>query len=214
MENQLLTSDDDFFISAVQNEVFNRIFPKIRHDLVGNVSASLIRVSIMDRILKKDYDLEKIKSELSKIDQQLRNNIIEIRDLAFWDFATNPEDNPSDVLIKSVQLVSSQLAFKGIELKVQVAEHENLGTVQTKPCLYCLLCVFSYLEDTYSNCVFNLHLTSSTIMIKHECEVEGSTEIIPNHRHLKITEETVIKFARFQQMDIVYDDKQIVIQWN
>lgn len=87
LKNYNSEKDETIFVSAIKHEIFSRIFPTIRHDVVGNISASLIRLSIIDRVLKlQDLNSEKIKSEILKLDQNLRSSINEIRDLAFLGF--------------------------------------------------------------------------------------------------------------------------------
>src|SRR5688572_14767556 len=110
-----ISEEDKYFISAIQQEVFNRILPTIRHDLVGYSSASLMRVSIMNRLLNKTgMTPENLKPELLKIEQQLRSSVVGIRELAFWDYGFAHQDFACNILSKSVQFVSSQLVLKNI----------------------------------------------------------------------------------------------------
>lgn len=217
MEKQLqaFTQDEIFFLSAVKNEVFNRIFPTIRHDLVAHVSASLIRLSIMDRILKKDnLDPDKVKLEFQKIDELLRNNIVDIRQLAFWDFSNREEDYTFNILVKSVQLISSQLAFKGIQLNVKPKDSEIDEKVEAKALLFTLICIFCYLEDNdFDNCICTLTHSSNFIKIQYDCKSEANSKVITNDRHLKITQEIAVRFAKLQLMDIVFFNQEIKINW-
>ncbi len=217
MDNQIinLTSDEIFFISAVQNEIFNRVFSTIRHDLVGDVSASLMRISMVDRILKKEeLDLEKVQAELLKIDHQLRNNIVNIRDLAFWDFDSASDDFANNVLTKSIQLISSQLAMKNIQVNRIPFEYEELEKVETKPLLYSLICLLSFFEDNnYENLILNIFQSTSSITITIDQKINQNPTVIFKKRNLKITEEIAIRFAKLQNIDIIFDEHQVEMHY-
>ena len=218
MEKQLkkFTADENFFISAVQQELFNRIFPTIRHDLVGYLSASLMRVSIMDRYLNKEEVIpDQLKTELLKIESQLRSGISGIRALEFWDFQSKHDDYPSEILKKSVELMSTQLAMKSIQLIVVPHEIEDIEKVETKPLLYCLLCLLSYIEDNnFENNNLNIRQIAKSIAIGLEPKIAQNTIAIKKIRNLTINQELALDFAKFHNMNINFGIEEITLTWN
>ncbi len=225
MEKQLEKSTEDkFFISAINQEVFNRIFPHIRHDLVGYMTTSLMRVSIMDRYLNKaELAPEQVKSDLKKIELQLRDAILGIRELQLWDFESAHEDQPGNILKKSTQLMNSQLAMKNIQLTLPDEQLDNDSVaddalksevVKTKPLLYCLLCLFSYIEDNnFDNKNLNMRLAGKSMVMSWEPIAAQDSMAIKINRNLLITEELIIRFAKFYLIDINFQHDQIMLTW-
>lgn len=218
MEKQLekFNDDENFFISAIHQEVFDRIFPTIRHDLVGYLSASLMRVSIMDRHLNKPELIpDQLKAELSKIESQLKISISGIRALEFWDFQSTHEDFPSEILNKSVELMSTQLAMKNIQLTVVPQEFNDTEKVESKPLLYCLLCLLSYIEDNNfeDNNLKICHIGKS-ITISFEPKIAQNTSTFKKIRSLTINREVALDFAKFYNMDISFSMEEIILAWN
>ena len=215
MEKHLEQStEDNFFISAVNQEIFNRIFPHIRHDLVGYLTTSLMRVSIMDRYLNKtELAPDQVKLDLKKIELQLKDTILGIRELQFWDFDFAHEDHTSEILKKSIQLMTSQLAMKNIQLTVVPKEDLEDELVKTKPLLYCLLCLFSYIEDNnFENKNLNLHLSAKSISITCESIETQDSAAIKMNRNLIINQDLAVRFAKLYLFGIDFQDK-ITLTW-
>ncbi len=217
MDNKLpkINAEDSIFISALYHELFTRILPTIRHDLVGEVSASLMRISILDRFLNKvELEPAKLKSELMKVDQQLRSNIISIRGLSFWDNSSTHNDSASNILIRSVQLISTPLATKNIQLNVHPHEHAEAEMIETKPILYCLLCLFAYIEDNnFDHHILNIfHLPNS---IKFALEPKKAQDSTPNthNRNIMVSKEMTVRFAKLHCFEAVFDNQQITLGW-
>lgn len=209
------TNDDRLFISAIHQEIFNRIFPTIRHDLVGYLSASLMRVSIMDRYLnKQDVLPNQLKNELIKIDTQLRNSIVEIRALEFWDFESKQNNNSNDVLNKSVQLMTTQLAMKNIKLNIIPEEIDASNEVVTKPFLYCLLCTLCYIEDkNFDNKdLFIRHTRNAIEIVTDPKEIVIGTTFKKN-RNLTISKEMAMQFINLHDMEISFHNDDIKLTW-
>ena len=216
MEIQLekMSKEDKYFISAIQQEVFNRILSTIRHDLVGYSSASLIRVSIMNRLLNKaGVTSENLKPELSKIEDHLKSSVVGIRALAFWDFNHANQDFASNILARSVQLISTPLMMKNIGLNVIANEYDEDEEIETKPLLYTLLCLFSYFEDNYENHIFEIlpSRNSMTITNQKKSDTSSSTTLI--NRYLHIDQESTLRFAKLNNVDINFEDNQIKVEW-
>ena len=215
MEKHLEQStEDNFFISAVNQEIFNRIFPHIRHDLVGYLTTSLMRVSIMDRYLNKtELAPDQVKLDLKKIELQLKDTILGIRELQFWDFDFAHEDHTSEILKKSIQLMTSQLAMKNIQLAVVPEEDLDDLIVKTKPLLYCLLCLFSYFEDNnFENKNLNLHLSAKSISITCESIETQDSAAIKMNRNLIINQDLAVRFAKLYLFEIDFQD-EITLTW-
>lgn len=206
--------DENFFISAVHQEVFNRIFPCIRHDLVGGMSASLMRVSIMERHLNKaEVPLDSLRQDLKKIELQLKDNIHSIRDLQFWDFDSAQEDTPINLIKKSVQLMASQLALKFIQITIQPQESPDIVSVKSKPLLYSLLCLWSYIEDNdFENHHLDVRQTGKSIHIYFEPKV-AQDSILNKDRNLIFSQALVSRFAKHHLMNIYFAKDEITLAW-
>jgi hypothetical protein len=211
-----LTTNQTLLISAVQQEVFSRIFPKIRHDLVGYLSASLMRVSIMDRYLsKEEVAPNQLKAELLKIESYIRSSIDGIRALGFWDFQSIHDDYPSEILKKCVELMSTRLAMQGTQLMVVPQELEDIKKVETKPLLYSLLCLLSYIEDNnFENNNLKIHKIGKSIVISSEPKIAQNSTAFKNVRNLTINRELALDFAKFQNMNINISIEEIKLTWN
>ncbi|PPC94077.1 MAG: hypothetical protein CTY33_05745 [Methylotenera sp.] len=207
--------EENFFISAIHQEVFNRVFPCIRHDLVGGVSASLMRVSIMERRLNKvEITSELLKEDLKKIELQLKENIISIRALQFWDFDSVHEDIPIDILKKSVHLMASRLALRFIQTSVQTNEDNTVQPVKTKPLLLSLLCAFSYIEDNhFDNHQLNVGQSGESIYIQYEPKTAQDSTIKIN-RNLIFDQGLVTRFANHYEIDVNFSQSEITLGWN
>lgn len=210
-----LTNEERLFVSAIHQEIFNRIFPTIRHDLVGYLSASLMRVSIMDRYLNKQDVLPNLlKHELIKIDTQLRSSIVEIRALEFWDFESKQNDNSNDVLIKSVQLMTTQLAMKNIKLNIIPEEIDASNEVVTKPFLYCLLCTLCYIEDkNFDNKDLLIRHTANSIEIVIDPKEMITGTTFMKSRNLTISKEVAMKFINLHDMKMSFNNEDIKLTW-
>lgn len=205
---------ENFFISAIHQEIFNRVFPCIRHDLVGGVSASLMRVSIMERHLNKaEVPLDSLRQDLKKIELQLKDNINSIRALQFWDFDATHEDVPINVIKKSIHLMSSQLALKFIQINIQPQETHDIEQVKTKPLLYCLLCLWSYVEDNdFDNHHLDVDQTGNAIQIHFEARV-AQDSIFKKDRNLIFSQALVSRFAKHYSIDIRFTENEITLAW-
>jgi hypothetical protein len=206
--------EENFFISAIHQEVFNRVFPCIRHDLVGGITSSLMRVSIMERRLNKAaVAAESLKQDLEKIESQLKDNITSIRALQFWDFDSAHEDIPINVLNNCVHLMASRLSLRFIQTTVHTQENNNAEQMKAKPLLYSLLCVFSYIEDNdFDNHHLNVGQSGQSIYIKCEPKVtQDSTFNI--HRNLIFSQALVAKFVHHYGMDISFTKNEITLVW-
>jgi hypothetical protein len=216
MEKQLenCSVEEKFFIHAIHQEVFNRVFPCIRHDLVGGISASLMRVSIMERRINKvELAPELLKQDLEKIELQLKENITSIRALQFWDFDSAQEDMPINVLNKSVHLMASRLALRFIQTTVQAQEHNHVEPVRAKPLLFSLLCVFSYIEDNdFDNHHLNVGQSGQSIYIKYEPKTAQDSAIKIN-RNLIFDQALVARFAHHYGIDINFSQNEITLGW-
>lgn len=208
-----INTEDSIFISALYHELFNRILPTIRHDLVGEVSASLMRVSIMDRFLNKaELDTENLKSELKKIDQQLKSNIVSIRALSFLDNPAKHYDTPSNILFRSVQFISTPLATKNIQINVLPHEHPEVEMIETKPLLYALLCLFAYIEDNnFDDHTFNILQSPESIQLT--LEPKNKHDSVPSFiRNTIVDKEMLIRFANLHLYEVIFDNELIIIK--
>jgi hypothetical protein len=213
-QREQYSAEDNFFISAIHQEVFSRVFPCIRHDLVGGVSASLMRVSIMERRLNKaELSSDSLKEDLKKIELQLKDNITSLRALQFWDFDSEHEETPINILKQSVHLMASRLALRFIQATVQLQEGDGTEPLKTKPLLHSLLSVFSYIEDNdFDNHHLNVGQSGKTIYIKFEPKIAQDSAIIIN-RNLIFDQALVARFTNHYGIDIKFAQNEITLGW-
>lgn len=210
------TDDNDFVISAIQQEIYTRILPSIRHDLVTYLSASLMRVSIMNRQLSNEsVDSNQLKTELLKIESLIKSSITEIRELKVWDFQSLQDDYPSEIWKKSIKLMSIELAMQNIHLIVIPPEFKDIKKVETKPLTYCLLSLLSYIEDNdYENNNLKFHHYGKSIVIEFEPLTIQNTIGFEKARNLKISKQLVLDITKFYNMNIYFSMKEIKLVWN
>jgi hypothetical protein len=211
-------TEDKFFVSAVHQEMFNRIFPHIRHDLVGGLSASLMRVTIMDRHLNKlGSEISRLNPELKKIEGHLKDTIVGIRELQFWDFDVVHQDTLCNILHKSVKLMASHLLLKNIQLSIQpcdLEEESREALLETKPLLYTVLCVFSYIEDHgMTNKRLNICELSNTVEINIENISAQDSSPYTKNRHLIIDQSLARRFGKCHGISIDFSNACIQLSW-
>lgn len=208
--NHLLT--DKLLVNAVQQEIFSRIFPTVRHDLVSCISPSLMRVSILDRYLNKpELQPEQLKAELKKIETHLKDAIVGIRELRYWDFDVEHADSIGNILRKSIKLMESQLAAKGIELSLTSGEADT-NQIATKPLLYTLLCLYCYIEDSdIENTRIKFQYTADTISLEF-APTESQKWDIHKTRDIEINQDLLLHFAKQHQVDITINPDSISLK--
>lgn len=196
-------------VNAIKQEIFNRIFPTVRHDLVSCISPSLMRVSILDRYLNRpELQPDQLKAELKKIEAHLKHAILDIRDLRYWDFEVEHSDTIGNILQKSIKLMESQLAAKGIEMSLE-SDAADTKQLDSKPLLYTLLCLFCYIEDSdIENVRISTRYTADTISLEFS-PTESQKWDIHRTRDLQISRDLLLSFARQQHFDIVLNQNSI-----
>jgi hypothetical protein len=211
-------AEEKFFISAVHQEMFNRIFPHIRHDLVGGLSASLMRVTIMDRHLNRPgSEISRLNEELKKIEGHLKETIVGIRELQFWDFDVVHKDTLCNILQKSVKLMASHLLLKNIQLAIkpcEIAQESETLLIESKPLLYTLLCVFSYVEDDgFKNKRLNIQELDNAVEINLETIPAQDSSPYTKNRHLIIDQTLAARFAHYHGITIDFSNEKIYLSW-
>lgn len=212
MDAELVTPlfSNKFLVGAIQQEIFSRIFPTIRHDVVSCLSPSLMRVSIIDRYLTKpQLQPDQLKVELKKIEAHLKEAIVDIRELRYLDFDVEHTDSISNILHKSIKFMESELAAKGIEFSTPDAT--NSTQVQTQPLLYTLLCLYCYIEDNdIESSKITFRYTSNTIMLEFS-PTEFEKWDIDKTRNLKINRELLIYFAQQHHINITLNSNSFCL---
>jgi hypothetical protein len=209
------SKEDAFFISAVQQEIFNRILPTIRHDLVGYLSAGLMRTTIIKKLLdNEDVSIERLKLEALKIEGILKDNVTSVRELSFWDFATSNKDSVSNVLKKSVQLSSNFLIKKNIKLNLHDSQHHHADEVESKVFLYSTLILFCYFEDNgFDNHVIDIAHSPNSITLTFEPNARTNATSVSIERFITIDKEVLIKFTKLHHIYIEFNDQLINVKW-
>lgn len=212
MDNLKLENlDEIYFINAIHLEIFSRIFPHIRHDVIGYLSASLMRVSIIERLSNREqFSKNQLQEELKKIESHLREVVVNIRALKLWDFDFADDDTLCNIVTKSISIYSGQLAFRGIEIEYNKSEFQDTFKVKNKPLLNSLLCIFTYIEDSeYDNSKLKITIEESSInflMMRLDHEF---TPIIKNNRNITIDKAMTFGFAKSQGYSLVFCENQI-----
>jgi hypothetical protein len=144
----------------------------------------------------------------------LRDAIIGIRELQFWDFDSTHEEHPGKILKRGVQLMSTQLAMRNIQLSIVPVDTVETEVVKTKPLLYCLLCLFSYIEDNdFDHHNLNLTLHSKSVEIEIEPITTQDSVVINKKRNLHLDKELITKFAKLHGMELSFSQNNINLSW-
>ncbi|WP_025872513.1 hypothetical protein [Methylobacillus glycogenes] len=85
-------NQNHWVIAGIKHEIFMRVFPSLRHGLVGPISIARMSISIVRRLLARgDASLTSLNEPVERIDQQLAEAVLGIRNLQNWEPGSKPQ---------------------------------------------------------------------------------------------------------------------------
>lgn len=142
-------SQTQWVVEGIKHEIFMRVFPSLRHGLVGPISIARMSISIVRRLLARgEASLTSLHEPVERIDQQLAEAVLGIRNLQNWEPSSKPQSLPlADIIGDGIALMTAPLAMREIVLDYEAAE--DLGTVSHHAeLLYTWLGVLCYFQDS------------------------------------------------------------------
>ncbi len=136
-------------LAGIQHVIFMRIFPSLRHGLVGPISIARMSTSIVRKLLTKEGQ-PGIAEQVARIDQQLQEAVLAIRALQSWEPAANELANPLDLIQQGLQIMTTPFAMSQIEVSLADDWASSLPTtpVAQRAFLYAWLGVLCYCQDS------------------------------------------------------------------
>lgn len=149
LENQSdLENQSSWIVEGIKHEIFMRIFPSLRHGLVGPISIARMSISIVRRLLTRDeVNLTSLNEPVERIDQQLAEAVVGIRTLQNWESGGKPQAQPAaNIISEGIALMTAPLAMREIALDYAGPEEETTAVSTTL--LYTWLGLLCYFQDS------------------------------------------------------------------
>lgn len=138
-------------VAGIRHEIFMRVFPTLRHGLVGPISIARMSVSIVRRLLSRgEVNKAMLNEPVERMDQQLAEAVTGIRALQTWEPEAKGTAIPAEVLRQGIALMTASLALRDIKLDYVPSDTQDLDEVRHQPFLYAWLALLCYFEDRLS----------------------------------------------------------------
>ncbi|MDR5171703.1 hypothetical protein IHQ56_07735 [Methylobacillus flagellatus] len=138
----------EWLVAGIKHEIFMRIFPTLRHGLVGPISIARMSASIVRRLLSKGESSKAALGEpVERIDQQLAEAVAGIRALQAWEPEASGLAIPAEILRQGIALMTAPLALRDIKMDYVPSDIQDLEEVRQQPFLYAWLALLCYFED-------------------------------------------------------------------
>jgi len=149
MESPIAVQQREWVLAGIRHEIFMRVFPALRHGLVGPVSIARMSVSIVRRLLSKgDAGKAVLNEPVERIDQQLAEAVTGIRALQAWEPGAKGLATPAEVLRQGMSLMTASLALRDIKLDYVPSDIQEVEEVHHQPFLYAWLALLCHVEDS------------------------------------------------------------------
>ena len=222
-------------IAGIQHEIFLRVLAGLRHELVGPISVSRMAISVLKRTLDKgDPGKEAIQQQVARMDEQMQQSVLGIRELSVWD-ADNSAIAPIDEIVRhGLKLMGYRLSMRGIlvdddavtgnEVSGDESPEDNsavpandVSNVPHQAFLYAWLGLLGHIEDCHYPATITISQELPTVLsirvIPGTAKAqEPPIEIKPNlHR---IDQQAVSALAGHSGMFVRFSPDQISFGWN
>lgn len=142
------TIQPQWLVDGIKHEIFMRVFPTLRHGLVGPISIARMSTSIVRRLLSKgDSSKAALSESVERIDQQLAEAVTGIRALQAWEPEASGFAIPAEILRQGIALMTAPLALRDIKMDYVPSDIQDLAEVRQQPFLYAWLALLCYFED-------------------------------------------------------------------
>ncbi|MCB5187175.1 hypothetical protein LG200_04045 [Methylobacillus caricis] len=141
----------DWAVMGIQHEIFMRVFPSLRHSLVGPISIARMSAAIIKRTLAKgDIGKAVLNEQVARIDQQLEEAVLGIRALQIWESTAKAMATPAEIIQLGIKLMTAPLALRNIKIDYVPGDVLDIEEMRQQPFLYAWLGLLCYFEDHIS----------------------------------------------------------------
>lgn len=206
-------------LAGIQHVIFMRIFPSLRHGLVGPISIARMSTSIVRKLLTKEGQ-PGIAEQVARIDQQLQEAVLAIRALQSWEPAANELANPLDLIQQGLQIMTTPFAMSQIEVSLANDWASSLSPtpVAQRAFLYAWLGVLCHCQDSIRGQAV-LSITASPSLANQGLVVTlpetVTTDHVPaiNDSGLLIDQEALHMLAQHAGWKMQYGHRQLSFTW-
>lgn len=165
-------NQNHWVIAGIKHEIFMRVFPSLRHGLVGPISIARMSISIVRRLLARgDASLTSLNEPVERIDQQLAEAVLGIRNLQNWEPGSKPQTQQLvEIISEGMALMTAPLAMREIVLDyVTDASAAEQSVSNPSALLYTWLGVLCYFQDSLQQaCTLNIVLQAQSLTVRHD----------------------------------------------
>lgn len=221
-------------IAGIQHEIFLRVLPGLRHELVGPISVSRMGISVLKRTLEKgEADKDSLQQQVLRMDEQMQQSVLGIRALRLWDADSNITATAAHIISHGLKLMSYRLSLRNITIdylmeddventeseSTPAGKQDDAGKQIYQPFLYTWLGVLGYFEDHFNEAVtLKIAFVSSNALSVNF--VPGSTEsvsllqteIIEANRH-HIDQHALVGLAQHYDNSIAFAKDALTLTW-
>lgn len=148
--NASLEPQSCWIVEGIKHEIFMRIFPSLRHGLVGPISIARMSISIVRRLLARgEASLISLNEPVERIDQQLAEAVVGIRTLQSWESGSKPQTQPvAGIISEGMALMTAPLAMREIMLDYTEPTQDTGSISNHATLLYNWLGLLCYFQDS------------------------------------------------------------------
>lgn len=215
-------------IAGIQHELFLRVLPGLRHELVGPISVSRMGISVLKRTLEKgEADQAALQQQVLRMDEQLQQSVLGVRALRLWDEDSNMTASAADIISHGIKLMSYRLSLRNITIDyplddAPLDDHSLDDSDDSKliyqPFLYTWLGLLGYFEDhfTYPVLLSISQLSSNALRVRYQ---RSSVEVAPLHADLQetkrhpIDQHALLGLAQHYDISIAFGEDELTFHW-
>lgn len=194
-----LDNQTHWVIAGIKHEIFMRVFPSLRHGLVGPISIARMSISIVRRLLARgDASLTSLNEPVERIDQQLAEAVLGIRNLQNWEPGSKPQTQQlAEIISEGMALMTAPLAMREIVLDyVMDASAAEQSVSNPSALLYTWLGVLCYFQDSLQQaCTLNIVLQAQSLTVRHDISATSNARASSRAASAKVTARAIDKDA-------------------
>lgn len=192
-------NQNHWVIAGIKHEIFMRVFPSLRHGLVGPISIARMSISIVRRLLARgDASLTSLNEPVERIDQQLAEAVLGIRNLQNWEPGSKPQTQQlAEIISEGMALMTAPLAMREIVLDyVTEASAAEQSVSNPSALLYTWLGVLCYFQDSLQQaCTLNIVLQAQSLTVRHDISATSNARASSRAANAKVIARAIDKDA-------------------
>lgn len=192
-------NQNHWVIAGIKHEIFMRVFPSLRHGLVGPISIARMSISIVRRLLARgDASLTSLNEPVERIDQQLAEAVLGIRNLQNWEPGSKPQTQQLvEIISEGMALMTAPLAMREIVLDyVTEASAAEQSVSNPSALLYTWLGVLCYFQDSLQQaCTLNIVLQAQSLTVRHDVSATSNARASGRAANAKVIARAIDKDA-------------------